>query len=116
MLNLTKEEKLVLVFLVASFLIGSGVNFYKKAFDSERKILDTSRAISYKKPASNKININRAGFAELIKLKGIGGKTAIQIIDYRKANGPFFYKEDLMKVKGIGKSKFDTIKDKIITE
>lgn len=113
MLNLTKEEKLVLVFLTACFIVGSGVNFYKKRFEITSLPLAPQHDI---KRADFKIDINRTTFNELIKLKGIGGKIAERIIDYRRKNGRFFYKEDLMKVKGIGKAKFNAIKDKIIVE
>ncbi len=60
-----------------------------------------------------KININR-DFVETLKtLKGIGEKTAKNIVDYRKRNGSFKTKKSLLKVKGIGKKKFNKIKDDI---
>lgn len=64
-------------------------------------------------PASGKININTAGAGELVRLSGIGEKTAQSIIDHRAANGPFRRVEDLMNVKGIGPKKFDAIKDDV---
>ncbi|MDA8404878.1 MAG: helix-hairpin-helix domain-containing protein [Desulfobacteraceae bacterium] len=48
-----------------------------------------------------KININTASAAELAKMKGVGKKLAENIIQYRKANGPFKTVKDLEKVKGI---------------
>ena len=121
MLNLTREEKLVLIFVIACFIIGSGVSYYKKTTSLRATLSETkgSEAISEiaLSPRNNvKVNINTAGFKELIKLRGIGVKIAERILDYRFTNGSFFYKEDLMKVKGIGKAKFDIIKDKIIAE
>ena len=58
------------------------------------------------------ININTADAAELMKLKGVGEKTAEKIIEYR-AQTPFEKPEDIMNVKGIGEKKFEDIKDHI---
>lgn len=48
------------------------------------------------------ININTASVGELIKLHGVGVKTAENIILYRTHFGQFEHIDDLMKVKGIG--------------
>lgn len=60
------------------------------------------------------ININTADIDELMKLPGIGEKTALEILNYRNKNGLFNSIDDLLKVKGIGKSKLSKIKN-IIT-
>lgn len=60
------------------------------------------------------ININNATLAELDSLLGIGPSTAQKIIDYRNNSGRFKVPEDIMKVKGIGKSKYEQIKSRII--
>jgi len=60
------------------------------------------------------VNINSASEEELCSLKGIGTKTAEAIIKYRNENGRFKCREDLMKVKGIGKKKYSAVADKII--
>lgn len=64
----------------------------------------------------NRININTAGKEELQALSGIGESLAERIIHYREENGRFYQPEDIMKVAGIGKSKFDKIKDFIYAE
>ena len=61
------------------------------------------------------VNINTATLAELDALPGVGPAIAQAIIDEREANGPFFYPEDLMDAKGVGKSKFAAISDLITT-
>lgn len=63
---------------------------------------------------NDKININNANIEELIKLEGIGEKTAEKIIEYRKQK-EFKNIEELTKIKGIGKGKFEKIKEKICT-
>lgn len=60
------------------------------------------------------VNLNTATLEELMTLPGIGKSTAQKIIDYRKQNGKFKTIEDLKNVSGIGESKFDNIKEKII--
>jgi competence protein ComEA len=48
------------------------------------------------------MNINTATAAQLTELKGIGGKKAQAIIEWRKANGPFTDVAQLTEIKGIG--------------
>ena len=59
------------------------------------------------------ININTASEAELITLPGIGQTTALKIIAYREANGPFVNIEDIVNVSGIGPGTYQKIKDLI---
>ncbi len=59
------------------------------------------------------VNINRSLKDELIKLPGIGPKTADKIIEFRKTHGDFQSKDDLIKVKGIGPVKLKKIKNLI---
>ena len=62
---------------------------------------------------NNKININKASITELKQITGIGESTANKIIDYRENVGKFKKIEDIKEVKGIGDSKYESIKDKI---
>ncbi|MEO7357912.1 MAG: ComEA family DNA-binding protein [Ignavibacteria bacterium] len=57
------------------------------------------------------LNINLATKEELIDLPGVGEATAEKIIKYREQNKGFKKIDELMKVKGIGKKKFDNIKN-----
>ena len=59
------------------------------------------------------ININTANKERLMKISGVGKTKAEAIISYREKNGDFKKKEDITKVRGIGKSTFEKIKDKI---
>lgn len=62
--------------------------------------------------SDKKININSATKIQLMKLPGIGEKTAIKIIEYREQK-KFQKIEDIMNVKGIGIKKFEKLKDYI---
>ena len=68
---------------------------------------------SYNKEEA-KVNINTASQAELDSLPGIGPALAQRIIDFRVENGNFNSIEDIQNVKGIGDSKYEDIKDKIV--
>ncbi|SLM49728.1 conserved protein of unknown function [Nitrospira japonica] len=60
-----------------------------------------------------KIDLNRATEKDLESLPGIGAVLAGRIMKYRQDVGPFSRVEDLRDVKGIGKKKFDRIKNLI---
>lgn len=59
---------------------------------------------------SEKININSAGIADIVRLPGIGPVLAERIIAYRDSAGPYTEAEDLLNVKGIGEKKLAKIK------
>ena len=59
------------------------------------------------------IMINRATVKDFESLDGIGPVLANRIVAYRKTNGPFTAIEDLLKVPGIGQSKFAQFKEKL---
>ena len=60
-----------------------------------------------------KLNINTAGFQELSMLPGIGKKTAENIVLFREKNQGFKNIRELLRVKGIGRKKFQKIYGKI---
>lgn len=81
----------------------------------KRKVLELSDTFAYvKKDLSSltekSINLNTARINELVKLPGIGEKTAEKIIQLRSERGKFKRLEELMDVRGIGEVKFNKIK------
>lgn len=73
-------------------------------------------ATSKEEAKEGKVNINTATVEELKTLKGVGEKKAEAIIEYRNKNGSFQTKEDLMKVRGIGKKLFESFQERIVTQ
>lgn len=59
------------------------------------------------------ININQASQAELEKLSGIGPSKAAAILKYRKQQGKFSDKNDLLNISGIGEKTLANIIDEI---
>jgi competence ComEA-like helix-hairpin-helix protein len=118
--DLTKQEKLILVFLILTFATGVGISAYKKSRPRLKEVQlhqaanleDADRFIS----EYNQVNINRFDIGRLTRLPGIGEVIAQRIVEYRKLHGPFKSKEELMQVKGIGARKFEQIKDSIVLE
>ncbi len=83
------------------------LNFNPQSFKkSEKKTL----------PAENSINLNTAKLEDLTKLPGIGPKTAQAMLDLRSRLGNFKTIDDLLQVKGIGKTKLNNIKKYIFIE
>lgn len=79
---------------------------------TEISVSAVSEALETSLPEKLMVNINTASAEELVKLKGVGEKTAEKIIEYREQT-PFETVEDIMNVSGIGEKKFEDIKDMI---
>ncbi len=59
------------------------------------------------------VNINRAGFDELVSLPGVGPVAAWRIINYRRRFVGFSRIKALMKVKGIGEKTLERLEGEI---
>lgn len=109
MLNLTKQERQVILFLIIVALVGIGINFLVKRYSQ-------SKVIAYLNHDINKVNLNNADKAMLMSVPGIGEILACRIIEYRRLKDDFKDMEELKNIKGIGKFKYDSIKDYFLIE
>lgn len=121
MFDLTKQEKIILLFLTASFITGLGIGAYKKS-QSRLKLDIQPYQMAALEDADDfiaqhsQVNINSLNADELTRLPGVGEKLAARIVAYHKLHGAFRAKEELLQVKGIGEKKFEQLKDLIILE
>lgn len=106
MFAFTKEERKVLIFLMAIALIGIGANFLCKRFSAIESIICPSQEVA-------KINLNRADKRLLMTIPGIGEKLAERILSYREKQISFFSLEELKNIKGITDAKFKAIKESL---
>jgi comEA protein len=139
MWGLTPDEKKVIIFFALTLALGNGVLLYKRinrSFAPELKYCNlelpkdkapsdsilggTSSCHLSQKPKDNnakisfgKVNINMAGQSQLERLPKIGPTMAKRIIKYRQYSGKFNRIEDIMKVRGIGKKKFNQLREYI---
>ena len=113
MIKFTKEEKAVLIFLIAALFAGSAVMYYKKISPHSAETFEFKES---KKKYSEKININKATKEELTGIRGVGPVLAGRIISYREKNGYFRRAEEIKNIKGIGGKTYEKIRKQIILE
>lgn len=116
MLDLTRQEKTALIFLMVSALLGTGILCFKRLM-YQPKIEIVSRQLISERSAKNTIlDLNKATQNELVRLRGIGPYLAQAIVEYRTQFGDFTNKEEVKNVKGIGQATYDQIKEYITVE
>jgi len=124
MFNLERYERIIVIFLISSLLLGLAVIAYQRS----RPLIDVKighftpdKASQDKDDPSPQqttplVNINTATAEDLMGLKGIGKTLSRRIVDYRSQNGPFRSSSEIKNVKGVGEALFNKIKDRIEAE
>lgn len=99
----------------------SGINLARQVADGEQLVVPVQGAApvagaggSVGASAGGSVDLNTANATELDTLPGVGPATAAKIIADRTANGPFRTVEDLMRVPGIGATRFESLKDLVV--
>ncbi|MBB6063095.1 competence protein ComEA [Thermosipho japonicus] len=99
-------KEFIIIFTL--FIIISSVLFHEKQYNNV-----TSKEIK-RNYESQRIDLNKAGFEQLMSLPGIGAVKAKEIISYRQVHGNFNSIDDLINVTGIGPSTLEKIRDYLI--
>ena len=123
-MNLTKPEKLAIIFLSALLLAGSILLYIKHSRTLKNITITqgnikeefTLQEVEERLKASRRIYINSTDKEQLTNIPGIGEVLAARIIAYRDSHGKFYAAEDLLEVEGVGPKKFDKIKEYIKVE
>jgi len=124
-LAMTRSEQRVILFLSTTLVVGAGIRLYQETYPPRREFdyqtADSSFAAFREQVAPDSalqktggpgkfVNINTASKDELVALPGIGQTLAERIVLFRGNEGKFGSAEDLQKVKGISKKKFEKLK------
>ena len=109
MFDLTREERRVILFLVAVALAGMGINFAITVNSKAKRVLTVDVNIA-------KININKAGFQDLLQTNRVSEKLAARIIEYRNAHGLFRNLEEIKEIKGIRNYRYEKLKEVFFVE
>lgn len=99
--------------------VGDSIINKNKIFDNKQELSEFSKEKEKKKAKNNfgefqQYDLNTVTESQLIKLSGIGEKVAANIIKHRKEIGKFQSVEQLLEVKGIGRSKLNHLKKFLI--
>ncbi|MCK4423385.1 MAG: helix-hairpin-helix domain-containing protein [Candidatus Omnitrophica bacterium] len=122
MLNLTKQEKGVIIFLAGMAVLGLGIKtirFSGQDLELEVKVSEVvpvQENIDQILLEARMVNINKDDKEKIVSLPGIGPVLAGRIVQYRKINGSYQKPDQLMDVSGIGPKKFEQIKKYIVVE
>lgn len=136
MRGFTRQEQRAILFLLVSFGVGSAVLWYRRNLPPppvEQVLLDSLQVharhlapdtqrveerVTLKGTKRNApqrpVDLNTATLEDLVALPGIGEVLAQRILEYRKQHGKFSRIEELEKVKGLGASKLQALKEHVV--
>ena len=107
MFDLTPEERKVVIFLSLVISIGTGISFLIKVNTKARDIAVFAQDLG-------KINLNQADKEMLMSVAGIGEKTALRVLEYRREHSVFSDIGELKNIKGLNNYRYDKIKDSFV--
>ena len=113
----TREERVVVLFLTVSLLVGSAVVQAGRTYPSAVPDFGGASGSAETAPAVDEqpiwpIDINTAGVDDLIRLPGVGPVRASAIVYRREVRGRYSTLEQLLEIKGIGPVTLDGLRDK----
>lgn len=109
MFNLTQEESKVVLFLVISALIGTGISFASKTHTKLQKAVSADLRIA-------KINLNQASLDDLLESRCVSRRLADKIIELRNEHGGLGDFQELKKIKGVKDSRLKKLGKEFFVE
>lgn len=125
----SKSDIRVVLFLTVIFIVGGATLIYQKSGEviypevfisqlgQDRTTTDQHEIktglLTEKMLRKYRLDINTAPIDSLVLLPGIGSYLAARIVEFREAQGRFGSVDDLARVKGIGRSKLEAVRDMI---
>ena len=114
---MSQTEKKVLAVLTLFLILGIGVRWYQKENSKVDLRVVPSHELDYVKQKfeesrlkKKQVHLNTATSQELEELPGIGPKLAQQIIQYRETVKTFTSPEEVLKIKGFGKVRYENLR------
>jgi competence ComEA-like helix-hairpin-helix protein len=109
MFDFTPEERKVILFFLALALGGL-------ILSSLIKVNSRIAGVVYPQAGLAKLDLNKAGLAELISTRRVSLKLAQRILEYRNLRREFSSLEELKEVKGIGEERYGKLKELFFVE
>jgi competence ComEA-like helix-hairpin-helix protein len=116
---MTSRERVVLIVLTATFLVGAGISAYRNLDRSRRASISPiaiENPIDTSECREHVVNLNCARRYELEALPGIGPALAGRILAYREKCGGFTSKRQLRNIAGIGPKRYAALSELVSVE
>ena len=105
MIHLTPQEKSVVISLCVIVFSGTIIHI---GLQKDLRVFDWLHT-AQKGSLVTAININNASIDDLLRVPGIGPKTAAYIMAYRHTNGAFTDLEPLLKARGMSPQRYERL-------
>jgi len=109
MLNLTQEERQVVLFFIAMAFLGLGANFAAKSNSRLKSVVTADKNIA-------KINLNLVKAEDLLHNPSLSSKLAKKILDYRDLRGSISDLEEIKELKGVSPKTYNKLRELFFVE
>ena len=104
MLNMARQERQVILFILTVTLAGLGLRYFLKVRQQPQLLSCFDKNLG-------KLDLNAADAASLMKLPNVGEKLAARILELRREKGGFEDIEQIRGIKGMTAQRFNKLKD-----
>lgn len=114
----TRQEKRVLLFLLAAGFAGAVAGFGRSLFGKSGSLLwrEPETQVVQRHSSCFQVDLNHATREELETLPGIGPKLSARIVRLREKQGGFSSVQELLQVPGIGRKTLQQLKPYLVVK